>query len=468
MQFGPVLILREAGPFAVTLATILVREGDTAPEPIEAEGRSAPFKELARIGEHVVWRAEFALTPDRETGYRFEGVEYPVSTEFGGDLRIAFVSCNGEEDGDLDRDSEERNLMWLRLLDRHHEDRFQILLHGGDQVYADEVTNGHRLTDAWPDKAPPSPEPGELETLRDHLRLGFLHRYAMTYAAPGFDQLGREVPSLMVWDDHDICDGWGSLGPDFTGSQAGQMLFECAREAYLLYQHGCTEDEIDKLFLDPTGSSLSWRRDFPGVSIIAPDLRSERTKHQVMAETGWAAVSQAFRDTEERVLLISSVPLLGPRLSLFESLLNWWPGINKYEDDLRDQWQSRAHREEWKRMLRQVIAIEAEGPRVTALSGEIHLATRATLAAPEGAMHQLVASGISHRAPPSAWAGALSLLARLGEAPLSKHPIRIHPLPGQRKFYCAERNFLVLERRKGAWRAFWSLEDSGDTPWLDI
>src|SRR3546814_1323896 len=57
---------------------------------------------------------------------------------------------------------------------------------------------------------------------------------------------------------------------------------------------------------------------------------------------------------------------------------------------------------------------------VTVLSGEIHLATRGTMDTPEGPLHQLVASGISHPAPPTAYARALGLLARFGEAPLPR------------------------------------------------
>src|SRR3546814_14154030 len=107
--------------------------------------------------------------------------------------------------------------------------------------------------------------------------------------------------------------------------------------------------------------------------------------------------------------------------------------MEKYEEDLRDQWQSHAHREEWRRFLRLLIETHTRDTTpVTVLSGEIHLATRGTMDTPEGPLHQLVASGISHPAPPTAYATALSLLARFGEAPLPEHPISLHPLPGRR------------------------------------
>ena len=66
----------------------------------------------------------------------------------------------------------------------------------------------------------------------------------------------------------------------------------------------------------------------------------------------------------------------------------------------------------------------------------------------------LVASGISHPPPPKAYAAGLGLLASLGEAPFPGRPIRLLPLPGQRRIYTSKRNFLILhqEERHLRWR----------------
>src|SRR5699024_2160903 len=170
-----------------------------------------------------------------------------------------------------------------------------------------------------------------------------------------------------------------------------------------------------------------------------------------------------------KVLLLSSVPALGPRLSLIERLMQVTPWLEKYESDLRDQWQSRRHRDEWRRFLSALIEThDRHGVSVTALSGEIHLATRATMRTDGGDLHQLIASGIAHQPPPKAYALALGALARLGEAPLARHPITLRPLPGRSGIYVCERNFLVLEREGGRWSASWDLEESGPTPPLPI
>lgn len=175
--------------------------------------------------------------------------------------------------------------------------------------------------------------------------------------------------------------------------------------------------------------------------------------------------AEAQRPASGQTVLMSSVPLLGPRLSLLEALMVLIPRMQKYEDDLRDQWQSRAHREEWRRMLRLMVDLgRRNGSDVTVLSGEIHLATRAVMEIGDGLrLNQLVASGIAHRPPPKGWARFLEVLSRFVDDPLPNHPIRVETLPGLRRRYVAERNYLILERSAGIWSAKWDLEESGMT-----
>jgi hypothetical protein len=300
------------------------------------------------------------------------------------------------------------------------------------------------------------------------LGTGFFDRYLATFGQPGYAWLAARVPTLAMWDDHDICDGWGSLPEPILRSAAGEVLFETARAMFLVFQMGAAPGELPRHVADRAGASLGWAVDLPGVRIVAPDLRAERTKARIMGPAGWRQLEDAFADPPRRLLLVSSVPALGPRLSLVERVMQWTPWAEKYEDDLRDQWQSRAHREEWRRLLRLLAETRERGTDVTVISGEIHLATRGTMATRAGPVHQLVASGVAHPAPGRAYARALGTLARLGEAPLPEHPVRLHALPGRRAIYTAERNYLVIERTDGAWSAEWELENGGRTPPLSV
>ena len=468
---GPVLVLDDIGAAALTLSALFITDGDEGPPPVETPGGAHGASVLARFDRATVWRARFDLPADRSSEYRWNGETYPVAGNLRGDLRIAFVSCNGEAAGDLEREGSERNAMWARLGEAHRAAPFALLLHGGDQVYADEITQGHRLSGNWPSQIPPDPPPADLSDLRHHLRERLLDRYAALYAAPEFAWIAARVPSLMQWDDHDICDGWGSLRRWQTHSAVGQTLFAVARECFLIFQQAAVDDDLPARFHDPAGCHLGWSVRAPELRILAPDLRSERTRRSILGPGGWAMMdAEAGNHPPGRTLLMSSVPLLGPRLSVLEALMGAIPRMQKYEDDLRDQWQSRAHREEWRRMLRLVRdMVYADGRNITVLSGEIHLATRAVMELGHGlGIHQLVASGIAHRAPPRAWARILGSLARLGEAPLAQHPIRTERLPGQRARYVAERNYLMLERQSDRWSAAWDLEESGLTPNLAL
>ena len=468
---GPILLLDNLSDGCMHLAALFITDRHVAPPPMTVPTGMAAATCIATFDDAAVWRVRFALPADRASSYLWNGTTYAVASDMTGDLRAAFVSCNGEEVGDLDRDGLERNVMWARMRDDHGRQPLSLLLHGGDQIYADEITKGHRLSAGWPKDLPRNPSAEALADLRHHLRQRLFDRYAQIYTARPFAWLAARVPSLMQWDDHDICDGWGSLPAAVTTSPVGQTLFAVAREAFLIFQHAATDGDLPARFADPDGRHLGWSVAVGGLRILAPDLRSERTRHAIMGAGGWAMMDAAGQQTATgHTLLMSSVPLLGPRLSLLELGMRLVPRMQKYEDDLRDQWQSRAHRDEWCRMLRLVRDMaRRDGHDLTALSGEIHLATRAVMDL-GGDLHlnQLVASGIAHRAPPAAWARFLGALATLGDAPLPDHPIRIAPLPGHRTRYLAERNYLLLTRAGRAWSAQWSLEKSGLTPPLPL
>jgi hypothetical protein len=470
---GPVLFARgaDAAGVHVTL-TVVTGQGDAAPELFLGDAPMA-FQRAATLEGHAVLTADMVLPAAPGAGYTLDGIFYPVRTDMTGDLRLAFVSCNGQEHGDGAREHDGRDVMWRRLQREHAERPFAIMLHGGDQLYADEAVDSHPDVARWA-----AQEPGRREDtpftpdMEAAVGAWFFKRYMGTLTQPAAAYLFARVPSLMIWDDHDIFDGWGSHPPALQDSAIAQGIFRIARRMFVLFQLGGSDDGLPATCLDPTGTSLAHAARFPGLTISLPDLRSERRPDRVMGPEGWAAFerSLALAPEGEAVIVVSSVPALGPRLSLAEAVMDRLPRAQKYEDDLRDQWQSRGHRDEWRRFLSALEAEATSGHRpLVVISGEIHLATRAEMRLEDGTtLHQLVASGITHPKPPMAFPLALSLLSRLGESPLRGRPIRILPLPGRRMPYIADRNYLVVTRRDGAWSAEWELEETGRTPPLPL
>ncbi|WP_246333364.1 alkaline phosphatase D family protein [Aureimonas mangrovi] len=471
---GPILYARGSdGERCVLTALVVTTQGREVPALLPDGGEPIEPRHAAALFGHDAWLYDFALPVGTDAGYSLAGERHPVVTDLTGDTRFAFVSCNGQENGDEDRDPEHRDVMWRRLRDEHQASPFSLLIHGGDQLYADEAVEVHPDSRRWSEAADDDrPKVPASEEMREALRRYFFFRYLAQMRQPAAAVLYAQVPSMMIWDDHDICDGWGSHPAPFQNSPVGQALFAAAREAFLLFQMGATADELPAIVGDRSGRSLASAAFFPGFGIALPDLRSERTPERVMGDTGWQAFENALDAMPDgaRRFVISSVPTLGPRLSLVESLLDFYPKKQKYEDDLRDQWQSRGHRGEWRRWLAALERQSTEhGAAITVISGEIHLAARATMRFSNGEMlHQLVASGITHPEPPQAFAMGLALLSTLGDSPLEGRPIRIRALPGQRWRYTAERNYLVVERRGALWTAAWELERSGRTPALAI
>ncbi len=464
-RVGPILFFRSCEADRLGLAALLVRPVGESPPVVTDGTRRIEPETLDRRRNRIVLCYEFSI-PATGGVYTVDGETFKVAGIHGGDLRIAYVSCNGQERGDDSRRLTERNAMWRRLAQQHEERPLNLLLQGGDQLYADEALDVHPDVRDWANwKTPDRDSRPPLDIVGERLRDFFFERYLNLYRQPVPARVYACVPSLCMWDDHDICDGWGSLAVERLDHPIGKEVFRAAREAFLLFQLGGTAERLPDICRDRQGTTLTWSAQLPGVLLVAPDLRSERRPDRVMGPAGWTAFEASLAgDGETRhIFILSSVPLLGPRLSWVEAAMHLLPRIQKYEDDLRDQWQSHAHRDEWQRMLRTLIDRHERAPPVTVLSGEIHLATRGTMATRRGPLHQLTASGIAHP-PPTPWYGRiLGALARLGAAPLPAHPIRLHPLPGRRGIYVSQRNFLILARRSGRWSAVWELEDTGAT-----
>ena len=465
---GPILFSRGVVADQHRLDALVVSRAQSEPPSLcPMDGQSVTPTELMSAHDRIVWRYGFSLPLDRQAFYRLGDVRHEVAGDATGDVRIAYVSCNGQEHEDASVSTEVRNRMWRRLGEEHDRAPFHLMLHGGDQLYADQVVQAHPTLAAWAD-ASLDAKAGYAFTdeARDAAERYLFQRYANLYSQPAIARLLACIPSVMMWDDHDIIDGWGSHPAELLDSPVGRGLFEVARRMFMAFQMGTTEAPA------ATGKSLTQWLSFPGFDVIAPDLRSERRPDRVMGPDGWAATEDAVGRTPPpaRRLIMSSVPLLGPRLSWIERLIGVVPKLRRYEDDLRDQWQSRAHREEWRRFLTLLDQAAAKnGSAYTVLSGEIHLATRAEMAlGGGGTLHQLVASGIAHPPPPEVYASGLGWLAKFGEDPLPDKPIRLRPLPGHKRVYVAERNYLVLERAGTRWTASWELEDSGRTSPLDI
>ena len=126
---GPLLFLDHVEKYVLRLSVLFIADNGECPEPIETVHGVHTAEILAEYDHMTVWRARFDLPANRSSCYAWNGQSYSLASDFRGDIRIAYVSCNGEQIGDLEREGSERNAMWARLTEDHRNAPFSLLLH---------------------------------------------------------------------------------------------------------------------------------------------------------------------------------------------------------------------------------------------------------------------------------------------------------------------------------------------------
>lgn len=377
-------------------------------------------------GPVSLWRYDFAVprgVQDGRTGYGFDRdarrwyVDVPGT---GMRPRLAYVACGGcEDEGDIAAAGLSRNARWGHLLGRHRAHPFHLLLMGGDQIYADGLWReipALRAAAALPlaRQAMLDAPPG-LEAELDAWYLN-VYRHAWGQSEPA--ALLASVPGLRMWDDHDILDGWGSHPEPVLDSPLYRAVYLAARRAFRLFQIGMPDDDAPETLLAAEPPSFAQGLHYNGVGVLALDLRSERRPTRVMSSRSLAELPDwlaRFRQCRH-LLLMSSVPMVFPSLGLLERMLNLIPGRQRLEDDLRDQWRSPAHAEEFQEVVRALVRFMRETRcRVTLLSGEVHLGGVGAIRGLDLELWQCISSGVVHPPPPAAAVALLERLARRSE-----------------------------------------------------
>jgi len=477
LVMGPVLLFRGAKAGALRLCALTVTDDGASPGNLQVEGgeRFGP-EPLLRHRSCVLWRTEFSLPADAAMArYRIAGREHQVAPPPPAGPRILFTACNGSEVPDeLPADTDRRLRPWQMIAADHARSPFHLLVQGGDQIYADQVWHEHPALSLLQSDRGSAARVQFTEPMADAVFDHYYRLYVRTWSAPGIAHVLARVPSLMIWDDHDVMDGWGSWPAELQRSAVFQGIYAAARATFAAFQLGVPADgPLPAPLLNRDARHYGWSARIGDVGLYAPDLRAERTQDQVMGADGWRDVDRALEHLRgcRQVWVVSSVPLLNTPLRWLERLHFSVPGHQFFQDDLRDQWQSYRHQQEWIRFTGKLLDFKRDtGARITVLSGEIHFAAWAVLEAAEGRIHQLISSGVMHPAPPALVGRILGMSGGVGHRIGDRGEFRMHRLPGFGCRYLAQRNWLSLDPGggEGGYRASWRTEFRGDSRSLEV
>ncbi len=381
-------------------------------------------QDIGRQRVFVRWDVELPRTAEaRRVEYRVEipgtapiavdSVRVPGSAELPS---IGFFSCNGVSSSKLWHRLPRPFERWEELAQTQANGALDLLIGGGDQIYADSIWDLPGLRPFvecdWQKKV------GGTETtaaLAAEVLAGYVDLYVERWKQPHMSFVLARVPTLFTWDDHDVFDGWGSH-EKLQQTPVFKAIFAQARRAFVAFQLGGLTDAR------PAGAELLRTFRFAGgpngrdvVDIVLPDTRSHRETNQVLGEAQWAELDRWFVEREadrkelgyRHVLFVSPVPVVYLRFSGIVESGGW---IANLRDDLVDQWESRHHRGERARLIMTLLEHQARSrSAVTILSGDVHVGARAEirsrnprhalLGQPEVVINQVTSSGIVHPPP---------------------------------------------------------------------
>jgi PhoD related phosphatase len=482
VKLGPVLKFLGCQDDTWGVSAMVVTDATDAAPVLTVAGQAKPAAIALQQLPHTasaVWRFDFAV-PQKAAAqivsYTLAGVQYSLQVPAkGAQPAMAYASCNGFSDPKLMKQVKDQNALWARL-DRLHVGAdtirgrkfgpWSLLLMGGDQVYSDSIwvdvpelkqwcdlTHDQRMAYAF------SP------ALRIAVEKFFENLYLDRWAQTDMRVAMGSIPSVMMWDDHDIMDGWGSYPYEQHNCPVYQGIFSVANSYFKLFQLQATGALPPATLPAQDGYSKGFRMGTMGLLVL--DMRSERMPHrpdgahddykpdQVMSEKSWAAVYKWLDAQEDmtQLLIMSSIPVVHPSFGLLEKMLGVLPGQQELEDDLRDHWTSPPHLQERLRLVHRLLRISAQkGCRVTLLSGDVHVAAVGAIESdrndvPPNArvVNQLTSSGIVHT-PPVAMARYFLEQACKEVETLDRGILAtMYEFPATTRRLIGARNFLTIE-----------------------
>jgi hypothetical protein len=259
-------------------------------------------------------------------------------------------------------------------------------------------------------------------------------------------------PSIMMWDDHDIDDGWGSN--HYDDQPWRRQVFSAARQAFIEFQASLNPAGID-------ASSFACGFTHGDLAFLLLDGRSHRLykegrvlgSAQLEAARKWMAALPA---TLRRLYLVLGIPPVHAKLATVLAILKWLPIREDYAADLRDAWVSPRNQAESAALMAAVFDFLGTHPNtdLTILAGDVHVANIGKLERRAEVVWQVTSSGIGSL-PPHGMAGwAMERVSRdpveLG-ASVRGTLIPVTPL---RNDLLRSRNFAVLKLDDGgAWHS---------------
>jgi alkaline phosphatase D len=354
--------------------------------------------------------------------YRYTFRTMPIADRC---LSFGFYSCHMPYTQSIFGNTDIVNMeMWEclnQVLERHHEENLRFLIAGGDQIYVDGVDS----LDIWKylNKVMRK-ERGKIYPSLEEMVSWYRDIYRGYWGFPSVRRIFARFPTYMIWDDHELGDGWGSfkLDPSSRNDELDEIfpmrkkrklrrrdcfeLLERMREAavqvYTEYQHSHNPPT-------PAADQFDYAINQGSVALYFLDTRGHRdinrNKNRILGKeqlTRFCLWLKNLDPLQTRYLfLVSSVPLMHMRsivVNADENAVADWADL---QDDLRDAWEHELHDGERKLLVKALFDAAQRGIKISILSGDVHTSAvfRMEHKQSGAVIYQLTSSAITYNKP---------------------------------------------------------------------
>ncbi len=468
IKVGPILGLESDTLYTLCFSTDKAIKKATA----NVDGGDIACVKMGETPSSIVWRAEYKIRSakkDRPISYRIhldgslaecankrsEWSFFIPGTE--STPKLAYASCNGFSEEKLMAKTQDPYQLWQRMAAQHQKAPFSLLLMGGDQLYADSVFSSRSVESLrrWKELSHKKKVGSKSsKTLIDQLDRFYDRLYQERWLDESLSLMLASIPSVMMWDDHDIFDGWGSYPDDLQNCEVFQSIFAAAKRYFELFQ---VRSRHNKSLLKADASHYAMAFRFRDYNILALDNRAERTLKAVMSDDQWALVGHHLKERvkDGHLLVMSAVPVVYRDFSFADSGFEATPWEEELTDDLKDHWRAKEHEGERAKLIHHLLENacsrkkESVDYKTVILSGDVHIGSIGVIhdRARECKVHQVVSSGIVHPAPSRLqWMGIMAVTNDRDEYLDESEKIQISMLkPFASDKYIRHRNFVTLD-----------------------
>lgn len=306
--------------------------------------------------------------------------------------KTALLSCNNPFH--FKEKKSKRFNMWERLNKQTHLAKTELIILAGDQLYNDNLERFLK--------------PKVVDV--DSLRRAFIKNYLVYFGIAERKKVMARIPSVAIWDDHDITDGFGSRPEQFKNGNLKsnwKEFYSIAAEAFEVFQ--ASRNPKNKF-----SNSYSNYVDLKNTRIYLFDFRSNRdvTKKQLFHPNDMKDFSDSLKGLPSHIKNVSIVsPVIIARSTtnfdlitrtvakgtyyLKSLLLNTIGKLGRMDsvikktfsklmiadlcDDLDDSLGSSKNRNEFKKILNELLPYLKRDITLQFLSGDIHTGGESTL-----------------------------------------------------------------------------------------